>query len=135
VDTDIKRYIDKCAKDKLDGSIMTFIDPHKDKKWSFAKLNKAGMVTEVREKQPISKYATVGIYLYQHGCDFVNAAVDMIIANDRVNNEFYTCPTYNYAIRENKKIGIFNIDYAQMHGMGTPEDLTQYAELLEGNNK
>lgn len=132
VDTDIKRYIDECAEKKLDGSIMTFIDPHKDKKWSFAKIDAAGLVTEVREKQPISEYATVGIYLYQKGKDFVDAAIDMIIANDRVNNEFYTCPTYNYAIKNGKKIGIFNIEFSQMHGMGTPEDLTGYESILKG---
>jgi NDP-sugar pyrophosphorylase family protein len=131
VDIDIKDFIEKGTQDKLDGLIMTFIDSRKDKKWSFAKINKAGLVLQVKEKEPISKYATVGIYLYRHGCDFVNAAVDMIVANDRVNNEFYTCPTYNYAIQEKKKIGIYNINLAQMHGIGTPEDLNHYIELIK----
>ena len=28
----------------------------------------------------------------------------MIIENDRVNNEFYSCPVYNYLIKEHKKL-------------------------------
>jgi len=130
VDIEISSFIKDCEKRELDGSILTFIDEHRDPKWSFAKLNNNNLVTEVREKIVISKYATVGIYLYSKGRDFVNAALDMIVENDRVNNEFYTCPTYNYAIKENKKIGIFNIEIEKMHGIGTPEDLNNYLKLL-----
>ena len=50
----------------------------------------------------------------------------MIINNDRVNNEFYTCPVFNYLTNSNKKIGVFNIKLDQMHGIGTPEDLQTY---------
>ncbi len=50
----------------------------------------------------------------------------MIIENERVNGEFYTCPTYNYTINENLKIGIYNIEFKQMHGIGTPYDLNKY---------
>ncbi len=89
------------------------------------------MVTEVKEKVVISQYATVGIYLYSKGKDFINASIDMIIENERVNGEFYTCPTYNYAIRENAKIGIYNIDFRQMHGIGTPDDLNIYLEKIK----
>ena len=87
-------------------------------------------MTEVREKVVISKYATVGIYLYLKGKEFVDAALDMIIENDRVGNEFYTCPTYNYAIKEGAKIGIYNIDFEDMHGLGTPEDLNNYINAM-----
>ena len=50
----------------------------------------------------------------------------MIINNDRVNNEFYSCPVYNYCIHEGQKIIIYNIDQNAMHGLGTPEDLQIY---------
>ncbi|MCR2088442.1 hypothetical protein CUPS10544_05650 [Campylobacter upsaliensis] len=62
--------------------------------------------------------------------EFVDSAIDMICRNDRVNNEFYTCPVYNYAIKNGLKIGIYNIDFAHMHGLGTPEDLEAYLKLL-----
>ena len=84
------------------------------------------MIVEVKEKNPISDYATVGIYFYTRGKDFVNAAIDMIIGQDKVNNEYYTAPTYNYLIKAEKRIGIYNIDKILMHGIGTPEDLENY---------
>lgn len=130
VDINIENFINDCKERSLDGSILTFEDAERNPKWSFAKIGDSGLVTEVKEKEAISKYATVGIYLFSKGSDFVNATIDMIIENERVNNEFYTCPTYNYAIAENKKIGIFNIDYKSMHGIGTPEDLNLYLKLI-----
>jgi hypothetical protein len=57
----------------------------------------------------------------------------MIIENDRTNNEFYICPTYNYLIRSGNNVGIFNIEQSQMHGIGTPEDLTSYLEHIALN--
>lgn len=130
VDMKIGNFIDDCKNRNLDGSILTFIDEHKDSKWSFAKLDENKLVTEVKEKVVISEYATVGIYLYSKGKEFVNSSIDMIIENDRVNNEFYTCPTYNYAIKEGSKIGIYNIEFEQMHGIGTPDDLNLYLDLI-----
>lgn len=131
VDIDIAAFIDDCKNRELDGSILTFVDEHKDPKWSFAKIDEDGLVKEVKEKEVISPYATVGIYLYSRGSDFVNSAVDMIARNDRVNNEFYTCPTYNYAIKDGLKIGIYNIRFNQMHGIGTPEDLNSYLKIIQ----
>lgn len=130
IDNGIVRFIDDCNDRNLDGSIITFMDKYKDPKWSFAKLGKNNLVVEVKEKEVISEFATAGIYLYKKGSDFVNAAIDMIVRNDRVNEEFYTCPTYNYAIKNGLKIGIYNIDFSQMHGIGTPEDLEKYLKLI-----
>lgn len=131
VDIKIADFIDDCSRRGLDGSILTFIDERRDPKWSFAKLDAHQLVTEVQEKKAISEYATVGIYLYSHGSDFVDAAIDMFIERDRVNNEYYTCPTYNYAIQAGKKIGIYNIALEQMHGIGTPEDLLTYLRVMQ----
>ena len=52
----------------------------------------------------------------------------------RVNGEFYTCPVYNYLIRDRLKIGIYDVAFNKMHGMGTPEDLTEYLSLLRSSN-
>jgi UDP-N-acetylglucosamine diphosphorylase / glucose-1-phosphate thymidylyltransferase / UDP-N-acetylgalactosamine diphosphorylase / glucosamine-1-phosphate N-acetyltransferase / galactosamine-1-phosphate N-acetyltransferase len=130
VDCDIKAFIDDCLVKQKDGSILTFIDEELNPKWSFAKLDEEGNVSEVQEKKAISKYATVGIYFFTQGKNFVNNTVDMIINNDRVNNEFYTCPVYNYSIKEGKKIIIYNIDANCMHGIGTPEDLNIYLSKI-----
>lgn len=126
VDIDTSTFIEDCLIRKLNGSILTFIDKNKDPKWSFAKIDQNNLVTEVKEKVAISELATVGIYFYEKGKYFVSAALDMIIQNDRVKGEFYTCPTYNYMIGEGRRIGIFNIDIQKMHCIGTPDDLNKY---------
>lgn len=126
VDSSNEDFVNDCLNRKLDGSILTFTDHEKNPKWSFARLNDQGLVVEVQEKKAISEFATVGIYLFTKGSDFVNGAIDMIINNDRVNNEFYTCPVYNYLVNDGKKIGTYNITFEQMHGLGTPEDLNKY---------
>jgi dTDP-glucose pyrophosphorylase len=126
VDIAMSSYIDDCFNRDLDGSILAFTDHELSPKWSFAKTDADGLVTEVQEKKPISDFATVGIYLFTKGSDFVDGAIDMIINNDRVNNEFYTCPVYNYVIKNKAKIGIYNIDFEEMHGLGTPDDLVKF---------
>ena len=88
--------------DKVDGGILTFDSIHP--KWSFAKLNDEGFVSEVAEKKPISNHATVGIYYWAKGSDYVKYAEQMISKDGRVNNEFYVCPVFNEAIQDNKKI-------------------------------
>jgi NDP-sugar pyrophosphorylase family protein len=130
VDMKISDFIDDCIIRKLDGSILTFVDKYSDPKWSFVKLDNSNFVTEVREKVVISKFATVGIYLFSKGKYFIDSSIDMIVENDRVNNEFYTCPTYNYAIKNGCKIGIYNISLEKMHGIGTPEDLNLYLKKI-----
>lgn len=132
VDIDINEYIKDCTERRLDGSILTFVDKEKNPKWSFAKLDSDGTVEYVKEKEVISDIATVGIYYFSKGNIFVDSAISMIIQNDRVNGEFYTCPVYNYAIKNGAKVGIYNIDFKQMHGIGTPEDLQKYKEKKGG---
>jgi dTDP-glucose pyrophosphorylase len=126
VDFNVSDFLADCINRGLDGSILVFQDPSRDPKWSFAKVDGQGLVTEVAEKKPISDLATVGIYLFTRGCDFVSAAADMFAANDRVNGEFYTCPVYNYMIANGARIGVYEVAMDAMCGLGTPEDLIEF---------
>ena len=111
-----------------DGGIVTFKATHP--KWSFAKVNDDGLVTEVAEKNPISNNATIGYYYWKHGSDFVKYAEQMIEKDIRVNNEFYVCPVFNEAIQDNKKVRVFEVN--GMWGLGTPEDLQYYLNNYKG---
>ena len=111
----------------LDGAILTFEAIHP--KWSYAKCNEEGFVTEVAEKKVISKNATVGVYYWKHGSDYVESAEEMIKKNIRVNNEFYVCPVYNEFLAKNKKVKIHNVD--KMWGLGTPEDLDNFIRSIK----
>jgi hypothetical protein len=83
----------------------------------------------VKEKVAISDVATVGLYYFATAQEFQNSASEMIMANDRVNNEFYVCPVYNYAIRSGARIGQYTIPAEAMHGIGTPPDLEAFLKL------
>lgn len=129
VDGGVTSFIDDTKSRNLDGSIMTFFDKEKNPKWSFARVNDNGFVEEVKEKEAISNYATVGIYFFSKGRYFVDAAIDMFVRGDKVNSEYYVCPTYNYLVEE-KDIGVFEISQDAMHGLGTPNDLEKFISSL-----
>jgi len=124
VEWDSNEFLYKMNETNSDGGIVTFKATHP--KWSFAKVDSKGLVTEVAEKNPISDIATVGFYYWKKGSDFVKYAEQMINKNIRVNNEFYVCPVFNQAIEDKKEIRTFNIN--KMWGLGTPEDLKYYIE-------
>ena len=108
--------------DEIDGGIITFEASHP--KWSYARVGDDGFVSEVAEKKVISNDATVGVYYWKHGSDYVKYAEEMIEKNIRVNNEFYVCPVFNQAIEAGKKIKVKKIE--RMWGIGTPEDLNHF---------
>lgn len=122
VEWDSRAFLKYAGENNLDGCIAIFESD--EPRWSYAKTNDEGFVTEVAEKQVISNLATVGIYYWKHGSDYVKYAKKMIADNKRVNGEFYVCPVYNEAIADGLKIGVYKVD--TMHGLGTPEDLEAY---------
>ncbi len=134
VDMDINDYLAVMDAEQADGLIMTMRAD--DPKWSYVRLNAADEITEVVEKEVVSHEATVGIYNFRQGRDFVAAAENMIARNLRVNNEFYVAPTYNQLIEVGKKIAYYNIgeEYSGMYGIGIPSDLKKF-EGLEVSKK
>ena len=120
---DSNDFMYKMNESEADGGIVTFTATHP--KWSFAKVEN-GYVTEVAEKNPISDIATVGVYYWSKGSNYVKYAEQMINKNIRINNEFYVCPVFNEAINGGEKIKTFHID--KMWGLGTPEDLRYFIE-------
>lgn len=122
IDWNSTEFLYKMNETDSDGGIVTFHSTHP--KWSYAKVNEYGLVSEVAEKNPISNKATVGYYYWKHGSDFVKYAEQMIDKDIRVNNEFYVCPVFNEAVQDNKEIRTFHVD--EMWGLGTPEDLNNY---------
>jgi dTDP-glucose pyrophosphorylase len=110
----------------VDGVIGLY--PVDGDRWSFAKV-KNGLVSEVAEKNRISNYGLVGLHYWKRGSDFVRYATRMIEARDTVNNEYYIAPTYQYAIKDGKRIAPFIVD--EFWEMGTPESLQRYKDMVE----
>lgn len=131
LDIDIDIYL--AAGDAAsDGLIMTMTA--NDPKWSFVARDVSGWVSRVVEKEVISDEATVGVYNFSRGEDFVRAAEEMIARDLRVNGEFYVAPAYNLMIEKGGRIGVFNVGLVgeTMHGLGTPSDLDAFLALGEG---
>ncbi len=123
-DIDINKYL--ATLSGYDGLIMTLYGD--SPAYSYVMIDKNGYVTLLREKEVISNTATVGIYNFKHGSDFVNSAMKMISQNIRVKNEFYLAPLYNELIIENKKIVCYNagsID-AGVYCLSVPNDLHKF---------
>jgi len=123
VEIPIDRYLAQMDEQQADGLIMTFWADHP--KWSYCRMRPDGTVAQVVEKQVVSNEATVGIYNFRRGRDYVRAADAMIAKNLRVNNEFYVAPTYDQLIEEGRKVVIADTgrEYDGMFGLGTPGDL------------
>ena len=108
-----------------DGAVVTY---HADTdKNSYARVNKEGLVQEIREKQVISNISLNGIHYWKKGRYFVEAALAMMEANDRApNGEFYIGPSYNHMIAQGHTVGIYHIPNQFHHPVGVPDDLDEF---------
>lgn len=129
IDESIDAYLDVGDRPGVDGLIMTMTAD--DPKWSFVGLDAEGWVNRVVEKQVISNEATVGIYNFARGTDFVRGAERMIAEEKRVNGEFYVAPVYEELIADGAHIAIMNIgrEADGMYGLGVPADLNLFLSL------
>lgn len=126
VEAKIDDFLEPLLAESIDALIMTM--EANDPKWSYAEVDENLFVKRVVEKEVISNTATVGIYGFTHGKDFISAAKEMINEDFRVNNEFYVAPTYNWMIKKGSRVSIFPIgkDGGSMHGLGIPDDLIAF---------
>jgi NDP-sugar pyrophosphorylase family protein len=129
VDVNINDYLQDIEQRSLDGSMLTM--KADNPKWSYAKVDSNGAVSEVVEKIVISDEATVGIYNFVKGSDFCHFADFMVEQDIRSNGEFYVAPVYSYMAEKGQNIGIYNIgeEANGMYGLGIPSDLNLFLNL------
>lgn len=85
-----------------------------------------GFVTRVAEKEKISDNAIAGLYFWKKGSDYVKYAKAMIKNNTRVNGEFYVSPSYNEAIKDDKKIVAISTE--TFYHLGSEEEIKKFTE-------
>lgn len=123
----------RLAESGVDGVIPVFNSVHP--KWSYIEVDHYvnGIVRRVAEKEPISQWATCGLYYYRQAKLFKDAAQKMIAADKRVNGEFYVAPVYNELIANGGKV----ISYRDLefYGLGTPEDLEEFRYYICANGR
>lgn len=97
--------------------------------WSFAKLDEAGKVTEVREKVRISDNCTLGAYYFK-SCGLYEQLYNEYYTSDEKleKGEKYVAPLYNYLIGKGGDVRISIVDYDKVHVLGTPEELDYFKE-------
>ena len=129
VDASVDEHLARLRGEALDGLIMTMSAG--DPKWSFVRLGAGRRVTHVVEKEVVSDEATVGIYTFARGGDFLAGARRMITADRRVGGEFYVAPVYNELIAAGARVGIHNVgaEGDGMYGLGIPADYEAFVAL------
>ena len=123
VDFPIDTYLERFQESVDDGFIMCMTS--QSPKWSYLKFDENNKIEQVIEKEVVSSEATVGIYNFRQGKDFVDCALEMIRLERKVKNEYYVAPVYSELVSRGGKVGFMNIgdEYQSMIGLGVPEDL------------
>lgn len=132
VDESISEAIEVFRKERADGGALTFESVHP--RWSFIKCDAEGYMIEAAEKRPISNEATIGVYYYRRGNDFVEAAKQSIRKDADVNGYYYICPVFNELILKQKKLLTYKINKERYHSLATPQGVAKYQGLLEDRN-
>jgi RpiB/LacA/LacB family sugar-phosphate isomerase len=109
-----------------DGFLLTFTANSPDH--SYSEYGQDGMVTNVVEKEVISKEANVGLYHFGTGKMFLEYADEVIKNNMLVKNEFYIAPMYNLMIRDGMKVTAANTE--KMHVLGTPHQFEFFVKRV-----
>lgn len=111
---------DQLLNKSLDGILACF--KSYDSRFSYAKINEFGEVTETAEKNPISNFALNGLYHFKNPYDFLESFKFTYDNKLKIKNEYYVAPLYNYLIGKGKKFRIHQIE--ENYILGTPEELT-----------
>ncbi len=111
-----------------DGALLLFRGS--GKKWSYAAMDAHGRISEVREKDAISPFASTGTYYFRSSVQLMDLIQHAMSRQETVNGEYYIGPLYNVMAAQGQPIKGLEVD--RFISFGTPEDLTA-AEALPAN--
>lgn len=127
IDTDLCLILEQFFGGNCDAAVVCFESVHP--RWSYVLVDENDQVVEAVEKNPISKNAIAGIYIFRRGTDFVRAAMNSIKKDASVDGLYYIAPTLNELILENKSVAMFKIDRQDYHSFYSPHKIKEYEEL------
>lgn len=128
ISRDLSAVVAEFEERGLDGGTIVFSAIHP--RWSYVRLDDDGYVVEAAEKRPISTLATAGAYWYRRAGDFLDAVMDMIRKDARVDGRFFICPAYNELVLRQKRIGVVEIARSEYHSFATPQGVREYEDAL-----
>ncbi|MCB1745035.1 MAG: glycosyltransferase family 2 protein [Gammaproteobacteria bacterium] len=112
------------ALPKHDGIIGAFTDTSPDDKWSFARVDDAGLVIRTTEKEKISDHALTGLYHFSRAGAFFEVARQWIAAGRTVRNELYIAPMYNDLIERGGRFVLDTVN--EFIPLGTPDEVRRF---------
>lgn len=124
IDADLSRIASDFRGQGLDAGVTTFPSLHP--RYSYVRLDDAGRVVQATEKHPISRSAIAGFFWFRRGSDFVDAAMDMIRKDAKVDDHFFISLTLNELILRQKAIGVFPIPAADYHPLKSSRQVSLY---------
>lgn len=101
--------------------------------YSFVKLGEDGYATEFAEKFAISENSLNGIHYWKKGKDFFDS-VKCLLEDDTVLQEKYISLTFQYLIKQRKKIGTYRMKNGEFYALGTPSEVEKNKHLLNFSN-
>lgn len=105
------------------GLLVSF--PATDPRYSYAETDeKTGNVVRIAEKEVISGHALCGAYFFASSSCFLYAANKLLTDGTFRKPEFYVSLLYNYLLRENQSVQLFEVE--EYYSYGTPEELGRY---------
>lgn len=129
IDVDILDLVRGFKARNLDAATLTFASVHP--RYSYVRLDADGFVTEVAEKRPISKNATVGFYWFSSGSDFVAAAMAELRDGSGTDGQYYVSTCLNQLILAGKRVGAHAVDGSRYHPLKTDRQIVTYENEFE----
>lgn len=96
-------------------SIRSTTDAH----CSFVQHDAQGWVTELREKDPFTTWSSTGPYWWKDSRDFLEAAIEIIAEERRVNGEYYVSTALQYHVEHRGRVKA--VETTTFQHLGTPE--------------
>lgn len=133
---DMKEYFQNRRED-ISGIIPVCSGRVMDRPWGYVYKDGDGNVIALKEKEinPISNFATLGLYHFSKGREFIKYGKEMIKRNMRVlhNNLFYVGPLYNVFIEHGHRVSTCNVNIKYV--FGNLADFRNYKESLNSRRK
>ena len=124
VDIQLAEVIEEFRHRKLDAGTLTFRSIHP--RYSYVKLNDEGFVIESAQCEPISFFATAGIFWFAKTAYFVEGAKNLIRKDAHVDGSYFVAPTFNELVLKQKKIGIIELDITKYFPLKTEQQINQF---------
>jgi NDP-sugar pyrophosphorylase family protein len=124
IDEPVSNIISFFRKKNCSAGIVSFPSLHP--RYSFARVDKSGMVIETSETQPVSNKALASFYYFTNGVQFLECAKDVIRKDRMVNGFFYLSQVVNEIILRQERVAIFDVSRESYHALKNEAHLARY---------